>query len=1070
VIAGQLPHSDRMTTVDQLSTWNAAIQGGEIELVLAAIAASPGISKDERALLQAQALMRSNKPRLGYELLQREGLYEQQDTGLDVRLALIAVAARASANSVALQIFETLNLQKLDTDELESLLALHINGLLAIGPENVVQLLRALNPDAPILTSYRIQHAFTQRNYVELAIIANESTSPLPDDMRTYLRIIASNLTSSLPDYNSTIATIADRIPTLVDRAYLTCARDALLRKSYDEAIRIAIRVDSHANEATGCFDLVIAATRRRALERGADEALAISPALLVDALAFLARHLAEHPADASRREEVADLFLPESLGSLGNACLVAAAFSWFPYKPEILEEATPERPSISEEELSAFLRDTMDNFKSSGFALVGLGELDKAIEASTAILLLTPLEHMLDHLVNTLADDADVKTVILLLHIGCMTARRAGLPRRRLRWFRVVTTKLALAGWPQRARDLAEQLLQQAHDQDPTELRMAWAAFADVYFRTEDLHHALVGICAAFAIRAPLGAEELWQEFYLLVRVARSLGLWDLSRDTLARVSVILPILNLDYAHRIETIRLTIDFTELTQQDTNIEPHEYRKIVDSMVANLAVIEEKADELAPIIALLGQALTIGQNFSIEPTLHARDSLQAAMARMPLHSRERLLSVIAPQPTMNEILTTLRTIAETKHATDYGHDLYIASVAAKRALGQLANYSMSEAVVLFNLRADHNSIPDGHVRIGDAEALLSAIASLHNANQAVHMIALDQRSHMAHMILEPGHAPVLRTEPTSIFAHQALTVWQEKYPASYPRLPRDAVAEGIVFHSMARIGIGDGIDTRSGIVIIADDALQQIPANLLIADDNFLGISGPVTLLPSLDWYNWSRSNPRPKNHRRVSWIPSDPTKGQHSDPLRFLPPELELLSSELGSVLANHGFDSHMSPAIPAALEGADLTIIGAHGQLVPGEGHFQVIVDDEDRRWLPDTLAYGLAGAGVAILFVCSAGRLEHERTRHTVSGFVQKLFSVGCRTVLASPWPLSALAAGHWLPVFLDQLDLGSPVSVAAWAANQHVLSRLGEDPAEGLAMHVFGDPLQTISKRVN
>lgn len=53
---------------------------------------------------------------------------------------------------------------------------------------------------------------------------------------------------------------------------------------------------------------------------------------------------------------------------------------------------------------------------------------------------------------------------------------------------------------------------------------------------------------------------------------------------------------------------------------------------------------------------------------------------------------------------------------------------------------------------------------------------------------------------------------------------------------------------------------------------------------------------------------------------------------------------------------------------------------------------------------------------------------------------------------------------AAAHWLPTFLRALTAGETVGDAASHANRHVL-KLGDDPVEGLAMHLFGDPLQRL-----
>jgi hypothetical protein len=62
----------------------------------------------------------------------------------------------------------------------------------------------------------------------------------------------------------------------------------------------------------------------------------------------------------------------------------------------------------------------------------------------------------------------------------------------------------------------------------------------------------------------------------------------------------------------------------------------------------------------------------------------------------------------------------------------------------------------------------------------------------------------------------------------------------------------------------------------------------------------------------------------------------------------------------------------------------------------------------------------------------------------------------------VIASPWPLDARVPSHWLPTFLDQWTQGAPLIEANFAANRSVDRAFALDPARGLAMTLFGNPL--------
>jgi hypothetical protein len=147
-------------------------------------------------------------------------------------------------------------------------------------------------------------------------------------------------------------------------------------------------------------------------------------------------------------------------------------------------------------------------------------------------------------------------------------------------------------------------------------------------------------------------------------------------------------------------------------------------------------------------------------------------------------------------------------------------------------------------------------------------------------------------------------------------------------------------------------------------------------------------------------------------------------------------------------------------------LSGAKLAIITAHGGIVPEGRFFQVVGDDADMRLTSAAISSAVRNAGIVVLFVCSAGRLDKHPMADTTTGLAKELLDRGCSVVLASPWPLNASVPAYWLPAFLDSWSRESPVIDANFEANKAVERALGNSPANCLAMTVFGDPLATKS----
>jgi hypothetical protein len=297
----------------------------------------------------------------------------------------------------------------------------------------------------------------------------------------------------------------------------------------------------------------------------------------------------------------------------------------------------------------------------------------------------------------------------------------------------------------------------------------------------------------------------------------------------------------------------------------------------------------------------------------------------------------------------------------------------------------------------------------------------------------------------------GATVVPALEPSEVFSKRSLDVWRESFPYEY-----GASTELNVFYTSTQ-GIGVSALPRRAVVVASTD-LQAFPVNLINIDESLAGWTYRLAAAPSLTWLCASRRNPRPSNRRLVAWIPSEtPEEGL---------PSLAPLAEDLSDTFSQHGIRVYTTGDLPAEIGGADLAVVAAHGGVGSDARYFRVVQDDAGAAIGASAFADRLAGTGVAVLFVCSSGRADQHPRANAVVGLVRQLLDVGCRTVIAPPWPLSVVVPRVWLPAFMERWSVGVPAIDACFEANVEVRRRRGDSPGEALAMTVYGEPLSRIA----
>ena len=272
-----------------------------------------------------------------------------------------------------------------------------------------------------------------------------------------------------------------------------------------------------------------------------------------------------------------------------------------------------------------------------------------------------------------------------------------------------------------------------------------------------------------------------------------------------------------------------------------------------------------------------------------------------------------------------------------------------------------------------------------------------------------MLAHDSAGELIATIVEPGRAEVQRAPASSTTAQDRLRAWSQTYPFKYglidPRKRVDVDGNG---SRLRRVGDGEFYESMrpfniplpqgNRILVVAEPEVAQLAFNLVLRPGGDLtGHNTAIGMVPPLTWLEAIRQRTRTSGERRVAWL------SDAGDPA-----ELDAMSAVRGMLephLDSHRITLDTSNTLPQGLEGAQMAIVTAHGQLARGDRYFRRIVDEGALKESPLALAQALARVELVILFVCSGGRMDRHPSASTTVGLPKMLLELGCRTVLASP-----------------------------------------------------------------
>ena len=904
--------------------------------------------------------------------------------------------------------------------------------------------LKELFPDSPTLARYRqaclirlsgsLTHEFSCEWLPKIGFVGFE------------LVVAEAFLAPADEKLNTLILTADSQSAQDRDLALLCCATYSLTKLDAQEAITLALGIsDSGLFRLRACW-LLIGAMKRTLLEVKLDS----DPIALLEApIAYLRRYIAGHPDDVETREAFTALFAVESSANLGTPILIAQTLSLAQDSGALLLVDQPETPRATAAQLSRFLSEADAWLVQVGFYDVSRTEIPAELMEGEPLAILHSLESMIRGVAVESEDGLD--NAEHLSFLACGVARHVSDTTADINALRFVACSFASGGQTQRARDRAEQILEIAGD-SVTRQRAAWVAFADIYHRTRGPLPALLGLAFAFELKQPVVPDELWWENYTLFRIVRDLGVTSYAQaslDNLKRISTLITEPE-ESEKRIRTLELSMRLLHGKHQDLAFRV----ELVADAEEHCNQIMKGRDEILPAIVLLAQSIGLLEHFGGCASESARALLEEALSRLDAPRAKYVRAMTASKPTIADALHLAKRVDPTRNSGDVPGDLRIAEIAARRVLKTNEDsISAQTAATALELIADHALDPLDCARELDTQWPLEFAQSICPEDGAVLMLGLDSEGALVSLTIGEEQTLVSQHEGSDTTFRKTLKEWAQTYPYRYGYINREE-GNNEFFLSMQDLQIP--IPNAKRTIVVAEPAVQQVPLNLALFENNLAGYQSAIGYVPSLTWLYAKSQQLRTRETKRVAWI-SEATGGHDDDVLVRV-----LMRTE--STLRDHGFDVETEGVVPVALKGAQIAVVAAHGGVGSGGKFFHRLSDEGNLVVSPSSLATALEGAELVILFVCSGGRTDKHPHVNTAVGLPKHLLSRGCRTVIASPWPLFASVPGPWLESFLKSWDGGLSALDATFAANQAVESHFGNVPQYSLAMTVYGDVLMS------
>lgn len=982
----------------------------------------------------------------------REEITHGRKIDASSRVKLARIAQDSNASRLASEVLSPAVDQLDSLEDLESALATaHDSGYGEL-EERVASRLAVVFPNSPGIRDRKRRIMAAARDYSGIAemLISHGDDQAGADFFRELARFLSE---PEPPDYLALIAS-AGGDAALAEAFRMACVQDALQRHLIVHAFELALPIPETPQQSKRGERLLVEVLEAVFLwaRKGA---LPVSDEGIETAVLALIERLAADPTNQGLRVGLAGLVQPSVSGSTGLA-LMAAIVLKLASRPVAL--AKRDVPAAARMDWllqrTAFLNAAFGWLQDQQPVVIGRVVIPDALLTEPADEVVSAVTEYLSY--APVGTEDDVAALQLWLAFATSVTPHGTDPDFDLQLMRLVGGKLASSGYPQVARDLAEQTLLNSAA-SPRRRRLGWFAMADVYHRCQNHLEGLLALACALAADDAADEEQAWYEAIALARFLRDCGLHNLARTAIGQSRQHLARMGLSdtYGHRLDTIELQIRQKAFDgRQASNAE---LEALIEDAVQNGAAVLERNDETAPAAAVVGQLLNLGKKRGMTIPSNAEAVLAQLCERAGGNLASWAKTISADAVSATELFNHVKVRAAARYSDDVGYDMRDVAVVAGRALAD-DKYIQNTVETSFalELTADHGVAvpgwdeaakpPSAPERVEQPAEIACAVS---REGLSVVQVAFDANGRLVRLSAVGGHLQAPVREPDDIMNEERFKAWAVEYPYRYGI---DESSPNLFYTTTANLRLSEL--PHGPVVVAADATVQLFPPNIFYLGDDFSGRTRPMAAVPSLAWLNAAQQKGAIDDGRLCAWI-STAVGGSASE-------TLPMIAERLEPTLTEYGFTVDNGPTLPEAFAGATMAVITAHGSIHPEGRFFQVVSDEGILRVTPGALAAALRNVGTVVLFVCSGGRADKHPGAHTTLGLAKQILDRGCQSVIASPWPLDSSVPSHWLPVFLEHWSRGEPLIQANFAANKIVDQYFALDPAKGLAMTVFGNPM--------
>lgn len=973
----------------------------------------------------------------------------------DELVGVARIAAGAGRDDLAQNLIEQALPNLLASNELENALEIALGTHRQPFVQLVRERLRALHPGSGLLRSVDGRAAALDGDYAEAAALLKGATDAATRELGAVFGVLAEGIAS--PAFaeparlsRSLVETIPTRKADLQQEIMLSLERAG----RRDDAVDMMFAGDVDWDEAWFVFARELLG---RSLGSGSRAIGLDRMSKLID---LAADFLSEHPASGYARTSISDLFDADKVGIRGIVIMAINTVECaekLPAPGTRKELATNKLDDLAR--LPGILAKALQCLaqKGNGIVVAGRDPISAGELGADPDAVLDGIFTMIDHHVPDPYDEVEERLVYNLVTVAISTAMSAVDRDADIPIIRGAALKLQLAGRPQLARDLAEQVLMVAGER-PERRRRALAAFADVYARIGRLREALLMLRSAFVLPSDGTWRESWDEQTVLLRILRDVGMAEESIQVIARLRNVAPNMPEGgvYGARLDTLELHAQLQR--QQDGGANAWTTTRLLDVAISNAKEVLAAGDEALPAAMTLRQLIDQSQAEELEVPAEALAVLGQLIDELAGPHRV-LVSAIGRLPDAALVASVAGSIGAARYSDDVSYDLRLVRRMAKK-LARASTESgdangFAYAVELLGAQGVGVQSVGGEIKparrlLDDVKTPIAEAREIARLGMPIIGLVLDHLGLMTMIVSAEGDATPMSVA-SDIFAPKSLPEWIQRFPHGYS----DAKLASEDFRrATSALGLPDLPDKA---VVVAGD-LSMMPVNVITAGGDLVGLTKSIATVPSIAWLKASIAAGREGDGSAAAWIPIA-AGGSYMD-------TLSLMAGELEDIFRATGIALHTQATTPMALANADLAIIGAHGGLVESNRYFRGLSDDRHEPADLRHLADAVRKSRLALLFVCSGGRIDQHPESGGIVSVAHHLLDQGLDAVIAPSWPIPFTMVRPWLGAFLASWNGGASVMDAYRSGNEAVATSSSSDLGRSLAMSLYGNPF--IAKR--